>query len=513
MIPWYGWTISGVLALLGLWAVGALVIGDRARGRRRCPKCWHSLDGLPERDDGGWVCPECGRAVRREKDLFRTRRKRGVIAVVAVTFLAGLGWYGYGVHQRWAEGKTAWVPTLGAIMLVRLSDPTSDNAGLNSAIRDVVSRRVDSGPIDDWHRHVLIWRIGHQLEAAVWRHVYVPEAWSEGRPIPIAFAAPDFFNSWSCNTSYTAGLDGYGAFPSTVQVDGTFTSSFASSFMSPLLSSSLASSAWWPPSPGQSLAVQLESGSIMEPYSECSVTIDASVYLTGSAQQFYKASSLSTRTFRPRMYASEAELLASDFLKRITAPSVDATLKPSELFTLTQIAQGRVNLVVRPSVASLTPSSSIPERGVFLAYEAELIHNGVARWRHANAPFRTIDISNILSSGILDRPKPADEGDRDTEFARSRASIAKFNDWVRWIWNDRAGPSPDTSGWSFRITPRPEYVLWTPEFDAYWVPADGSPYLEFTLDEIAQVVETERLRNQRRQGPYLENRTSPPPSP
>lgn len=58
--------IAGGTALLLLWAL----LGDRMRGRRRCPRCWYLMEGVP-----GLVCPECGRAAKSEAGLFRTRRR------------------------------------------------------------------------------------------------------------------------------------------------------------------------------------------------------------------------------------------------------------------------------------------------------------------------------------------------------------------------------------------------------------------------------------------------------
>ena len=67
---WIWWLGGGVLALAGLWLLWWSLFRDRARGRRRCPRCWYDMGGVP-----GLVCPECGRDARREKRLGRTRRK------------------------------------------------------------------------------------------------------------------------------------------------------------------------------------------------------------------------------------------------------------------------------------------------------------------------------------------------------------------------------------------------------------------------------------------------------
>jgi DNA-directed RNA polymerase subunit RPC12/RpoP len=88
-----------------LFGVGACVVGvsllvwatlsDRGRGRRRCPKCWHWLEGVPSQDDGSFVCPECGRRALNEQRLFRRRiRVRWLVfaSILIVVGLAGATW-------------------------------------------------------------------------------------------------------------------------------------------------------------------------------------------------------------------------------------------------------------------------------------------------------------------------------------------------------------------------------------------------------------------------------------
>lgn len=84
-------------------AVGTIwwaIFGDKARGRRRCPRCWHDLSRTP-----GLTCSECGHAARGEADLGRARRRWGVavgtlvaVAVAAVwtqSILLNQGWPAY----------------------------------------------------------------------------------------------------------------------------------------------------------------------------------------------------------------------------------------------------------------------------------------------------------------------------------------------------------------------------------------------------------------------------------
>jgi DNA-directed RNA polymerase subunit RPC12/RpoP len=61
-------TIAALALLVWGW------IGDRARGRRRCPKCWYDLRGSPT-----LRCPECGHVVWNERELYKPRRRKWAI--------------------------------------------------------------------------------------------------------------------------------------------------------------------------------------------------------------------------------------------------------------------------------------------------------------------------------------------------------------------------------------------------------------------------------------------------
>ena len=87
--------------LLIVWGA----IGDRSRGRMRCPRCWYDM-----RDSNGLPCPECGKEVQLEKHFYRTRRPRWAF-VVALLFLV-FGGIGIGFNAKLRNhGMAGFVPS------------------------------------------------------------------------------------------------------------------------------------------------------------------------------------------------------------------------------------------------------------------------------------------------------------------------------------------------------------------------------------------------------------------
>lgn len=97
---------------LGLFFLALAWRGDPSRGRRRCRKCWHSMDGLPH-TEAGWTCPECGTVTKRERALRRAAPRRWMRRLYLAFFaLAPLPWYTGLVIERWPdEGRASLVPS------------------------------------------------------------------------------------------------------------------------------------------------------------------------------------------------------------------------------------------------------------------------------------------------------------------------------------------------------------------------------------------------------------------
>ncbi len=97
------WLALGIAFLAAaLFVLARFAIGDRARGRRRCPKCWYDMAG------GGGACPECGREIRSERELTRSRRRKAWAALAIV--LALLGWGSLSTGRAIEHGAVGLVP-------------------------------------------------------------------------------------------------------------------------------------------------------------------------------------------------------------------------------------------------------------------------------------------------------------------------------------------------------------------------------------------------------------------
>ena len=87
-LDWVFWTLGGLLGLAALALAWWALFGDRAKGRKRCPKCWYDMTGSP-----GLTCSECGYSTKREKKLFKTRLhwRAAMLAVVVFAVSAASG--------------------------------------------------------------------------------------------------------------------------------------------------------------------------------------------------------------------------------------------------------------------------------------------------------------------------------------------------------------------------------------------------------------------------------------
>jgi len=112
---WLFWGLGGALALAGLWLQYWSLFADRARGRRRCPKCWYDMSGTE-----GMQCPECGYESANDRRFFRTRRRWRTVLLSLVVFVAA--WLAWQQPKIRRDGWASIVPNTLIILALRLPD-------------------------------------------------------------------------------------------------------------------------------------------------------------------------------------------------------------------------------------------------------------------------------------------------------------------------------------------------------------------------------------------------------
>lgn len=107
------WGVVGVIMMI---AAAWLLFADGPRGRLRCPKCWYAIDE-PTRAE----CPECGRAIKNERQLKRTRRHPWRSGAVALGLLLAL----YGATCVESIRRDGWLGVVPTTAVVTITDGES----------------------------------------------------------------------------------------------------------------------------------------------------------------------------------------------------------------------------------------------------------------------------------------------------------------------------------------------------------------------------------------------------
>jgi hypothetical protein len=145
VIAWSLTLLGGALAAHSLFA-------DRARGRKRCPGCWYSMDGAPT-----LTCPECGRTVKHAKRLFRTRRRWR--RVVIAGFILALAYASATVDRAREHGWPGAVPTPLLALIAPTPSATSSRTGWMRILEAECMRRFTSEEAGGWHSALLSARV------------------------------------------------------------------------------------------------------------------------------------------------------------------------------------------------------------------------------------------------------------------------------------------------------------------------------------------------------------------
>ncbi len=140
-----GWVLGVGGLVLALWAL----TWDRARGRRRCGKCWYDLS---ESGEVPVTCPECGRGHRSVRAMSRTRRRWRLAAAGVVLSVAGVV---VGLTPAYRGGRLmAMAPSWALAEMVPLFPsvrkvvfPAKHHPGYELIQRLIASERSGGGPL------------------------------------------------------------------------------------------------------------------------------------------------------------------------------------------------------------------------------------------------------------------------------------------------------------------------------------------------------------------------------
>ncbi|MEM7228476.1 MAG: hypothetical protein AAF432_06645 [Planctomycetota bacterium] len=115
------WTLLAWGVLLLIWNRWRIIRNVVKRFKRRCPKCWYDMSHT-----AGLTCSECGKTAKRERRLFRVRR-RWLIRAVAVMALIG----SYTVNRAIIVKNESWeaaVPTTAMIIALPWINDRADES-------------------------------------------------------------------------------------------------------------------------------------------------------------------------------------------------------------------------------------------------------------------------------------------------------------------------------------------------------------------------------------------------
>jgi hypothetical protein len=127
-----GYTLAAIFALAWLVITLRALFHDRARGRRRCPRCFYDIDPALGRH-----CTECGHTAASEAALARTRRHwRTALLAIVLLLLPALA---AGMIGRWGQ-QGGW-PAIPAPIITRLLWTGSED------VHSDVVRRIRRGEI------------------------------------------------------------------------------------------------------------------------------------------------------------------------------------------------------------------------------------------------------------------------------------------------------------------------------------------------------------------------------
>jgi len=181
---WLFWLGGGAIALTALVLFIRTLIGDRPRGRRRCPKCWYDMSGTPD----NLRCSECGCTAANERKLKRTRRSWLKVCGAVLLLLIGAGLSSTPGYLR--AGWPGAVPS--TILISMMPDLEKDSP---AAFKELCSR-MDAGSLWEWQWG---WLIDRCTATGKWQFkITTRNRWPASEPL----GCHRLFEPWPTGKSY-----------------------------------------------------------------------------------------------------------------------------------------------------------------------------------------------------------------------------------------------------------------------------------------------------------------------
>ncbi len=204
---WIFYTLSAILALSGVCLLYHALFKDRSKGKRRCPRCWYDMTGIPAvataSEANAWTCPECGRIAAREGQMLRTRRYW--FSGVAGAALLALSYAAFMTPAVLNSDWTRFVPTTVLAVFAdpdpfvytatpRLAPFATRTFGPYAAStpastwREKLSAsmwaRIESSSAFDWQARIFVNRVLAAQTFNLSSALDTPPAWPAGRSVP-----------------------------------------------------------------------------------------------------------------------------------------------------------------------------------------------------------------------------------------------------------------------------------------------------------------------------------------
>lgn len=387
------------------------------------------MKGLPQLDTGGWTCPECGQTTITERALFRRRRHLGR-AVVAL-LLSAILFYGHTVYERRDEGWPAFMPTTLAIALYQ-RDIRHDQTVSRFAWRTLYHRYMNK-TMGEWQYRMLVWRVVDDSEDAIWESVRLPETWIRGRPIPIGVDRP----------SFGGGLLSTGVSVTQPEMRGGVGNSSWSGFEGLMCRLTM-------------MPTERELPAVDAELVEVPVTITAWARSPDGAPFDSKFDREYRRTFQIRLLPND-QASRDQIAQPIQNAKADARLIKALRFQVGLNGYG--TLIVYDS--SLAPFQDSNPYDFAFHYDAEVRDGNQSIWRESCGP------------GYVSGRYYASEEENEALFERL----------------SKPGSQWHAGNLVLRLTPRQDLAMTDLGCTRYWVPADGSPFIEVPLAEVLYELE------------------------